>query len=109
MTSPLIMNVVIIKEYGGWSTGLFGCFEDCESCMAAFCCFGIYRCFLANKLGESFMYPCCACFPTDLMVLRMKVRTMNRINGSALEDCCVSSYCSACVAAQLSREWDNTH
>ncbi|XP_070571785.1 placenta-specific gene 8 protein-like [Ptychodera flava] len=115
--SSTAQNVVVVNAApavhiippGQWTTGLCGCFEDCGSCLASFCCHNFYRCYLANKLDESCCYPICVPgAATDLMVLRMKIRTMNNIPGNAMNDCCAASCCPYCVAAQLSREWDNT-
>ncbi|XP_070571786.1 placenta-specific gene 8 protein-like [Ptychodera flava] len=114
--SSTTQNVVVVQtpqtvhvHVGAWTTGLCGCFEDCGSCLASFYCHNCYRCYLANKLEESCCYPICVPgAATDLMVLRMKVRMINNIPGNAMNDCCAACCCPYCVAAQLSREWDNT-
>ncbi|XP_006822994.1 placenta-specific gene 8 protein-like [Saccoglossus kowalevskii] len=102
-------NVVIVQNNGRWwTTSLFGCFEDIGSCLAACFCLPCYRCYLSNKIGESCCLPLCICPPNDLVTMRMKLRTMKNIPGGAITDCCVSCWCPACAAAQMSREWDNS-
>ncbi|XP_006813856.1 placenta-specific gene 8 protein-like [Saccoglossus kowalevskii] len=102
-------NVIVVEQNGFWSTGLFGCFGDLGSCLAATFCLPCYRCYLADKVGENMCMPCCVCPPNDLIVLRMKIRTMNNIQGGAISDCCASYWCPCCAATQISREWDSGH
>ncbi|XP_077996494.1 cornifelin homolog B-like [Glandiceps talaboti] len=106
-------NVVIVqqdanKNYGAWTTSLFGCFEDMGSCLAATFCTPFYTCYLANKMGEHCCMPLCIAPPADLVVLRMKLRTMRNIPGGAISDCCAATWCTCCTAAQMSREWENS-
>ncbi|XP_070571762.1 cornifelin homolog B-like [Ptychodera flava] len=103
-------NVVIVKEqrHGGeWTAGLFGCFGDLTGCLMSFFCHPFYKCCLSKKMGENFCMPLCL-GPADLMVLRMKLRTMNKIPGGAIADCCTVTWCACCAAVQMSREWDST-
>ena len=57
-----------------FSSGLFGCFEDCGGCLYAHFMFPCYLCTLAGKLNES----CCVplFLQGGLMAMRTKVRTM---------------------------------
>ncbi|XP_070561753.1 cornifelin-like [Ptychodera flava] len=92
---------------GDFDVGLFQCCDDMSTCALSFCCLPCFKCFLARKLGESCCLPFCYCHPFDLSVLRVKLRTNKQIEGDALSDCCLSCWCSCCVAAQLSREVDD--
>ncbi|XP_070571760.1 placenta-specific gene 8 protein-like [Ptychodera flava] len=119
MTQPqsTTQNVVVVTQSPGqvvippghWTTDLCGCFEDITSCLAAFFCLPCYRCYLADKMNEHCCMPLCLTAGADLMVLRMKMRTMKNIPGGAISDCCAVTWCTCCVAAQLSREWDNSY
>ncbi|XP_070571757.1 placenta-specific gene 8 protein-like [Ptychodera flava] len=113
---PTTQNVVVVTDSnspmgrmppGQWTTGLCGCFEDMGSCLASFCCHPFYKCYLSNKMEEHCCMPLCLA-NADLLVLRMKLRTLRNIPGGAISDCCAVTWCSCCVAAQLSREWDSS-
>ncbi|XP_077869703.1 placenta-specific gene 8 protein-like [Saccoglossus kowalevskii] len=101
-------NTTIIQQTNEWTTGLCGCFEDCADCAAAWFCCWCHRCYLSVKLKESCCLPVCCCC-CDLMILRMKIRTMRNIPGGAISDCCATSFCGFCAATQMSREWDNSN
>ncbi|XP_033110218.1 cornifelin homolog A-like [Anneissia japonica] len=89
-----------------WSTGLFGCFSDIDSCLGGLFCGPFFICHLANKAGEC----CCApyCVPGAMIAIRMKVRTRLNIQGSLCTDCCVLCCCGGCAACQMHREINNS-
>ncbi|XP_071960655.1 cornifelin homolog B-like [Antedon mediterranea] len=90
---------------GAWSSGLFDCLKDPVSCFGALCCPCLYRCYIADKLGEFFCLPCC--LPSSyLTTLRTMVRTKYNIPGSVITDCCTVCWCACCVLTQLSRHHD---
>ncbi|XP_070578319.1 cornifelin-like [Ptychodera flava] len=98
-------HVTVTFQEREWTTGLFGCLEDCKSCLCGWICFPCFQCQLATRLGEH----CCVpfCVPGALTVMRTKVRTQHHVEGSVMKDCCAATYCGPCVACQISRELDN--
>lgn len=85
-----------------WSSGLFGCFEDCGSCLYAYFCFMLFLCTLASKLSES----CCVplFLQGGLMAMRTKTRLLYGITGSICDDWCCTTYCPQLAACQMDRE-----
>ncbi|RNA10100.1 cornifelin -like protein [Brachionus plicatilis] len=85
-----------------WTEGLCGCCHNTNECCYAYFCCPCFTCRLYERAGES----CCTplCIPTSLVILRGKIRTAFRINGSICEDCLASSACPCCTAIQISNE-----
>ncbi|XP_038076323.1 placenta-specific gene 8 protein-like [Patiria miniata] len=88
-----------------WSTPLCGCFEDMIGCLCAFFCFPCYECHVSSKMGENCCMPFCV--PHATLVMRAHVRGRHNIQGSLINDCCTTAFCSYCALAQVSREIDN--
>ncbi|XP_060079650.1 placenta-specific gene 8 protein-like [Ylistrum balloti] len=97
-----------IGEVGGhreWSTGLFGCFSDCSSCIMTMLCLPGMECKNAARLGECCLLPhCCA---GSNIAMRARLRTLGGIRGSILQDICAFCWCYSCTVCQMSREMDN--
>ncbi|XP_033741381.1 placenta-specific gene 8 protein-like [Pecten maximus] len=94
-----------VQGHRDWSTGLFGCFSDCSSCLATIYCMPCVQCNNATRLGECSLLPiCCA---GSNVAMRTRLRTLGGIRGSILSDICVTAWCESCVVCQMSREMDN--
>ncbi|UJR08469.1 hypothetical protein I4U23_012738 [Adineta vaga] len=85
-----------------WTYSLCSLFDDfnlfCYACMC-WCCF---RHELSSMMKEHWCIWFLNCAP--LMELRTKFRTQYAIQGSILEDCCLTTCCPVCVALQLANE-----
>ena len=103
-----------------WSTGLCGCFSDCDTCCISFLIpcwqFGINSqelglgtfCDSTSVVPNTLLY--CMCIPflgmahTLATVQRSEVRDKYGISGSLLGDFCASLFCLPCTLSQVSRE-----
>uniref|UniRef100_A0A672NNP3 Plac8 onzin related protein 2 n=1 Tax=Sinocyclocheilus grahami TaxID=75366 RepID=A0A672NNP3_SINGR len=68
---------VIAVSSNQWSTGIFGCFDDCSVCCFAIWCPFCFICSTASDFGEFCCLPMidnCACTPPVSMALRASVR-----------------------------------
>lgn len=93
----------------GWSSGMCGCFSDIGICLAVMCCGECYSCCcFMDDVNESCCLPCC--FPAAWMgVVRTKIRMKYNIQGSIMDDMCLTSGCCACftrpcILCQMARE-----
>ncbi|KXJ15085.1 cornifelin homolog [Exaiptasia diaphana] len=100
-------NVVVVQQptfpqQRNWNSGMCACFDDCGSCCLGLMC----PCFLlidvSQRMGEGCCFPCCC--PGALLGLRIKLRTEQNIQGSLMDDYCVTQCCATCVLCQLARE-----
>ncbi|KAG2392912.1 hypothetical protein C9374_009489 [Naegleria lovaniensis] len=91
-----------------WSSGLFDCIDDTNSCMYSFVC---TPCALASAKshvdGSYWFFNClisslipCIASPA----YRHSIRTSYGIKGSVTEDCVSGAFCSCCSTGQLLRE-----
>ncbi|KAK7478642.1 hypothetical protein BaRGS_00030105, partial [Batillaria attramentaria] len=87
-----------------WSSGTFACFDDMGSCLLGAICPIILAHRLAGDLGESACVPCCV--PGALITMRTKLRTMQNIQGSIMDDCIMAQCCGPCILCQMVREMD---
>nr|XP_054749552.1 cornifelin homolog B-like [Lytechinus pictus] len=84
-----------------WSTGLFSCSKDVNTClMGTFV--PCHMCFIASSLGESLLAG--ACVPFSNLVLRTLLRGRHNIEGSVMNDCLVTTLCPCFAQCQLARE-----
>ncbi|XP_077974439.1 cornifelin homolog [Styela clava] len=60
---------------------------------------------MATRLGESALHGCCCGFHFS-SVVRPYIRAKHNIQGSLMEDCCMSCWCHSCNMCQISRELD---
>lgn len=91
-----------------WSSGMCGCCDDIGTCLMVSFCGECYACCFMDKVNESACFPCC--FPGSWMgAVRTKVRTKYHIEGSMMNDFCLTSGCCCCftrpcVFCQMVRE-----
>ncbi|KAJ3694809.1 hypothetical protein LUZ60_000186 [Juncus effusus] len=104
---------------GSWTTGLFGCCEDCSSCcltlwcpcvafgriahtvdkgLTSRCGAGTLCCVLALFVGFHWIYTC---------VYRHKFRMNYNLPETPCCDCCVEYFCECCSLSQMYRELQN--
>ncbi|KAL3881601.1 hypothetical protein ACJMK2_028019 [Sinanodonta woodiana] len=85
-----------------WTTGLFGCFEDCGSLIKACCCLQCMVYELSSRLGD------CACMPCyvtgAIIAMRTRTRTLGDIHGSIFTDFLATYCCYSCSVCQMDRE-----
>ncbi|XP_050976241.1 placenta-specific gene 8 protein-like [Labeo rohita] len=76
---------------------LMSCCDDMSVCTYGYFCLPCLGYSIANDMNECF---CCGlCWP-----IRSVYRTKYNIQGSMLNDCCVSCFCLSCAACQLKRD-----
>lgn len=115
---PPGMTPSLAVPTGMWTTGLCGCFEDCESCCCTFfcpcvtvgrnieiisdgyteCCVGGVLYTILQTLG----FGCCY-----LCTYRKALRRKYELPAQPCHDCCVHFCCPACVICQEYRELKN--
>ncbi|XP_002128750.2 cornifelin homolog [Ciona intestinalis] len=101
--SSTTTSVVVTHQPAGrvWRSGICDCYKNCGVCMCVYCFQPCYTVGLAQRMGES----CCVGMITPGMsALRTKFRMTHGIQGTVLEDACVSMFCSPCAACQLGNE-----
>lgn len=94
-----------------WNEKLFGCFDDCGSCLIA-CLVPCGIPFLhisavSKATGEGCCSPYCMIFCLGMIgyaINRGKIRMKLDIEGSCISDCCTWVYCPLCAATQEYRE-----
>lgn len=101
-TTVIINQPATTFQPRAWSSSLFGCCEDVPVCMCVMCCGLCAACQLSQDLGEHMCVPCC--IYDWLLVLRVKLRTQEHIQGTVMDDCCTITCCGACVMCQMMRE-----
>ncbi|XP_071496580.1 cornifelin-like [Diadema antillarum] len=85
-----------------WSSGLFECFNDVPGCLLGLFCGTCYQCCVAQDMGENCCVPICV--PGALVAMRAQVRGRHNIQGTLMDDCCMTWLCGPCALCQLSRE-----
>ncbi|KAJ8035997.1 Cornifelin-like A [Holothuria leucospilota] len=84
-----------------WTTGLCAMCDDMAVCLCE-TFVPCHVCMVASDMGEGVCMPCC--IPAPWLVMRAHARGKHNIQGSLLNDCCVSLWCGPCAACQLARE-----
>ncbi|XP_067308123.1 cornifelin-like [Pseudorasbora parva] len=95
-----------------WSTGICGCFDDCEICCFATWCPVLFTCSTTSNLGECFCLPLIDEFsiiPPISMALRTSVRARYGIQGDLGSDCMYVTFCNICSWCQIARELKRRH
>ncbi|XP_076144703.1 cornifelin homolog B-like [Alosa pseudoharengus] len=92
-----------------WSTGVFQCCEDIESCCCGFWCYWCFTCQTADEFGELSCLPLVdiclgGCVKPVTMSVRAVMRRRYGIQGTLCNDCVCSVFCSPCVWCQMYRE-----
>jgi len=92
-----------------WSHGLFGCFDDCGTCIVTWFC----PCYTFGKNAEAVGESCILCglaFYVPLVDLfcmaniRGKIREQHGIDGSFVSDLLLSCCCPLCTLVQAAQE-----
>eukprot|EP00117_Sycon_ciliatum_P021612 scpid63746/ scgid18886/ PLAC8-like protein 1 len=103
-------TTTVVQTMGGgamrnWSTGLFDCFNDITVCLLGCFCPVCLLFQTASQLGENgCCVACCIPWPYGQMMLRVKIRSENNIQGSICDDYCTVGCCQACAMCQEARE-----
>ncbi|XP_058638170.1 placenta-specific gene 8 protein-like [Onychostoma macrolepis] len=103
---------VIAVSSNQWSTGICGCFDDCNVCCFGIWCPFCFICSTASDFGEFFCLPLidnCACTPPVSMALRASVRNRYGIQGGLASDCMYVTFCNICSWCQIARELKRRH
>jgi Cys-rich protein (TIGR01571 family) len=108
-------------QLGAWDSGLCDCADSSNNCLMSFFCpcfqlagiaarIGVFKyervvgftavCFLLFWCGP-FAFVGAIGLVACMMVLRQRTRKFFHIPGSDCDDCCVATFCSPCVIAQL--------
>ncbi|EDO50068.1 predicted protein [Nematostella vectensis] len=92
-----------------WNNGLFGCFNDCGTCLITY----IAPCYTFGKNAEAVGDSCLLCglaffVPVvDLIVMssvRGKIREQHGISGSFIGDCAATICCPFCSLVQSAQQ-----
>jgi len=98
---------------GEWQHGLFGCFDDCKTCIISY----IAPCYVfgknAEKVGESCIMCALAIYVPILNIyavtkVRGLIRERRGIEGSCFNDLLIWWCCGICALVQEAQEvsWD---
>lgn len=92
-----------------WSHGLFGCFDDCGTCLVTYFC----HCYTAGKNAEAVGDSCLLCGLATFVPLaniffmaqiRSKIREQKGIDGTFLNDILATCCCPLCMLVQSAQE-----
>ncbi|MCJ8742183.1 hypothetical protein PDJAM_G00079240 [Pangasius djambal] len=122
MASPAVViqqqQPMAVPRVTAWTSGLFHCCQDMNSCLWAFCCFPCFMCRTSRKFGESLCLPLVdllgpaiaastgmgVCVPPVTLSMRVALRYKYEIPGSLCEDILISCFCICCSWCQMHRE-----
>ncbi|XP_026129284.1 cornifelin homolog B [Carassius auratus] len=99
--------VPLFCDSGQWGSGICDCCDDVPECCLACWCFWCFTCMKAKKYGECLCLPLLdfgGLIPPITMSIRVSMRQRYGIRGDMCNDCLVSTFCTACVWCQMSRE-----
>lgn len=92
-----------------WSHGLFGCFDDCGTCLVTYFC----HCYTAGKNAEAVGDSCLLCGLATFVPLaniffmaqiRSKIREAKGIEGTFVNDLLATCCCPLCMLVQSAQE-----
>lgn len=92
-----------------WSHGLFGCLDDCGTCLVTYFC----HCYTAGKNAEAVGDSCLLCGLATFVPLaniffmaqiRSKIREQKGIDGTFLNDILATCCCPLCMLVQSAQE-----
>lgn len=92
-----------------WSHGLFGCFDDCGTCLVTYFC----GCYTAGKNAEAVGDSCVLCGLATFVPLaniflmaqiRSKIREQRDIPGTFINDIIATCCCPLCMLVQSAQE-----
>ncbi|CAI9092870.1 OLC1v1028215C1 [Oldenlandia corymbosa var. corymbosa] len=98
-----------------WSTSMYGCFSDMNTCVVTACCPCITSGRIAEIVDEGktscvegvIMYALFSLFCINCIYTgnnRSKMRKQHMLKGNDCHDCLVHTYCTACALCQEYRE-----
>eukprot|EP00163_Fabomonas_tropica_P028403 TRINITY_DN576_c0_g1_i2.p1 TRINITY_DN576_c0_g1~~TRINITY_DN576_c0_g1_i2.p1 ORF type:complete len:174 (+),score=24.59 TRINITY_DN576_c0_g1_i2:29-523(+) len=96
---------VILAHHAEWHNGLFGCYDDMETCCYSLCCGPCALASAKSKTDHSPWYPncllatCCGCFLGCFW--RSDIRERNNIHGDTCSDIMAWCCCTFCSVAQM--------
>jgi len=91
-----------------WKHGMFGCFDDCGTCLLTY----FLPCYVFGKNAEAVGESCCLCCIASLtparwcchVVIRGKIRERRGIAGSVVSDFLMAVCCPCCALIQEAQE-----
>jgi Cys-rich protein (TIGR01571 family) len=92
-----------------WSNGIFGCFNDCSTCIIAYFC----PCYVFGKNAEAVGDSCLLCALSQFVPIlnlwarvsvRGKIREQKGIEGSCFKDLLCVWCCGICSIVQEAQE-----
>ena len=92
-----------------WTNGIFGCFNDCSTCIIAYFC----PCYVFGKNAEAVGDSCILCALSQFVPLldlwarvsvRGKIREQKGIEGSCFKDLLCHWCCGICAIVQEAQE-----
>ncbi|KAL6490775.1 hypothetical protein MHYP_G00011200 [Metynnis hypsauchen] len=89
---------------GIWTTGVYDCCSDMDTCCCALWCFPCLQCQTVSQFGWCFCLPLLDCCFAISCSLRRNIRQRYGIQGSCCDDCCTLCFCYPCAWCQMSRE-----
>ncbi|PAA46184.1 hypothetical protein BOX15_Mlig027302g1 [Macrostomum lignano] len=91
----------------GWRHSIFGCFDDCGICLLSFFC----PCYVFAKNSQAVGENCVLCCLCSLCIpcivgtyVRSRIREVQGIDGSIVNDFCCWFFCSFCALVQEAQE-----
>eukprot|EP00732_Lithocolla_globosa_P006407 Lithocolla_globosa_v1_NODE_7446_length_946_cov_34.950617.p1 type:complete len:178 gc:universal NODE_7446_length_946_cov_34.950617:715-182(-) len=95
-----------VANAGTWSSGLFECFNDIDSCVCGFCCLPCLA--SRNSAQLDGQNNCCLClYPGSLFKNRLQASSKFHIRDGINSHCsvfCLICWCGPCSECQISRQ-----
>ncbi|KAJ8275420.1 hypothetical protein COCON_G00071720 [Conger conger] len=111
MTTTLVIEqpkpVTDAVENSQWSSGVFDCWGDMNTCCFVFWCCPCFACKTTREYGQCLCLPLldiCGIVPPITFAMRVSLRERYGIKGTMCNDCMCATCCRACTWCQISRE-----